>query len=78
MLIFSSLLGKFGGLNRSPIIKFYDINPKEEWLQKTKRPKIKMSFENYNKSIEIDFEPVSRIYVCMYNNLTNLYTFKCT
>lgn len=77
MIIYSSLLGKFGGLNRSAIIKFYDINPKEEWLQETKKPKIKMSFENYNKLIEIDFGPVSRIYFYI-NNSINLCTFKCT
>lgn len=57
-----SLLGKFGGLNRSAIIKFYDINPEEEYVQNTKTPKIMMSFQSYNKSLEVDFGPVSKKY----------------
>lgn len=71
MLIYLSLLGKFGGLNRSSILKFYDINPKEEWLEKTKTPNILVSFQHFYQSIEIDFGPVSIVYFQIKNDINS-------
>ncbi|VVC36854.1 Hypothetical protein CINCED_3A003660 [Cinara cedri] len=52
-----SLLGKFGGLNRS-LLKPYQLDLKTKYHQNEKKPKILISFEHFEHNlIELDIEP---------------------
>lgn len=60
LCIFHSLLGKFGGFNRSAIIQPYKLNAQKQFNNDSKKPKIFISFEKHpHQLMEIDIAPVS-------------------
>lgn len=71
MYIFQSLLGKFGGFNRSSINKPYQLNIQKQLNNISDKPKIFVSFENNNNQLmEIDIAPVSFALVYYSGNYT--------
>jgi len=64
MYDYLSLLGRFGGFNRSSIVEPYQLNAQKKY-NISKEPKICISFEAYkDKLLEIDIASVSQIYFC--------------
>lgn len=58
---FYSLLGKFGGHNRSLIVQPYNLNAQKQYTI-VETPKIFISFEDYsNQLLEMDIAPVSKL-----------------
>lgn len=59
--IYLSLLGKFGGVNRSSLMKTNHLKAQEQFNQVSRKHKICITFDVYNNSIfEIDIGPVSK------------------
>lgn len=53
-----SLLGKFGGLNRSSVMNIDCLKPQEQFHQVSKKPKIWITFEcHQNSKLELDVAP---------------------
>lgn len=65
--MYFSLLGKFGGLNRSSIIQPYNLTVHNRFQQISEKPTIFISFEEYNNQLlEIDIVQVRKPYVLLY------------